>query len=209
MSTLAIFDFDNDRIVKPKGKRTPAKTISFCRLRRFIHIFQTEIDVVTPVKKIQVWEKSGFKPEDGIKVLEAIILKFGEGQRVWGKHSKTWIPEDVNNRLRKAYIERMCSAEIVRSHLRGIRGLGGLSYSTKVLRFLNPEHVVLDSILREELCLAETDYAEFANACSRAAECLNTNITPVDVESGLFAWIQILNPNQRKERWKRYRNEIC
>jgi hypothetical protein len=84
-----------------------------------------------------------------------------------------------------------------------IKGLGGLAYSTKMLRFLNPNHVVLDSILREEFCLTESDYSIFATHCRKIARTLE--VTPVDVESGLYAYVQIANPNQRLKDWNRYR----
>jgi len=61
-------------------------------------------------------------------------------------------------------------------------------------------HVVLDTILREELGLEPTDYETFAGHCRKIAAILG--VSPVDVESGLFAYVQIANPKQRSRYWK-------
>ncbi len=83
-----------------------------------------------------------------------------------------------------------------------IKGLG-VSFASKHLRFLFPEHCpVLDSILSSRLFyeLSADDYGRFAAACKRMAAELNSakidttfpgqsGWRPSDVEAALYAWI--------------------
>lgn len=80
----------------------------------------------------------------------------------------------------------------------------GVSFSSKHLRFLFPEHcAVLDSILSERLLydLSSSSYGEFCGACEKMATELNQARIPCpfpgapnpvwrpsDVEAALFAW---------------------
>jgi hypothetical protein len=62
--------------------------------------------------------------------------------------------------------------------------------------------VVLDSLINEEL--AERIYITFRKKCEDIAKAMYPPCSPADVEGGLFAWLQILNPNQTQPRWKRW-----
>lgn len=75
------------------------------------------------------------------------------------------------------------------------------SYASKLLRFVSPNFVVLDSILREELCGAMS-YTTFLDFCTEIASSLK--IKPVEVDSALFTFVQLAKPNQRKLMWKKY-----
>ena len=90
-----------------------------------------------------------------------------------------------------------------------IKGLGGLSYSTKMARFFNNQYVVLDSILRDELNITENDYDSFFNLCEKIKIDLKNKFeierNTSQIESAIFTWIQIINPNQRRPRWIKYR----
>jgi len=83
-----------------------------------------------------------------------------------------------------------------------IKGLG-VSFASKHLRFLFPEHCpVLDSILSNRLFyeLTADDYGKFAAACNGMADELNSAQIPTsfpgqstwrpsDVEAALYAWV--------------------
>jgi len=87
--------------------------------------------------------------------------------------------------------------------VREIKGLGSVSFASKHLRFLFPEHCpVLDSILSSRLLydLSTDGYLLFASACQAMAEELNkAKISttfpgqsfwrPSDVEAALYAWV--------------------
>jgi hypothetical protein len=197
-------DYQNNTIIKPQGKRTSATSIPFNELHKFIEIYNEVVDVKSPAAATTSWVTKGYPEEETIHVLYSVIVLFGGGHRIWEKFHRLYSSSigDINSLLIQAHQRRNDNADSLRKILGKIKGLGGLSYSTKMLRFLNPNHVVLDSILREELCINEVDYKVFADHCSRIAKILD--VTPVDVESGLFAFVQIMNPNQRKTTWKRY-----
>ena len=198
-------DYVNSTIKKPAGKRTPAKTIGFDELKRYINIFQEVVDVKSPTEAIAMWAKAGYPEALAMNVLHSVIVSFGGGHRIWGRFQKAYAASisNINSLLSEAYVKRDADANQLLGLITQIKGLGGLAYSTKMLRFLNANHVVLDSILREEFCLIESDYSIFANHCREIAATLG--VTPVDVESGLYAYVQIANPNQRLKDWNRYR----
>lgn len=199
-------DYQNNTIVKPQGKRTDAAIISFYELHRFIQIYHAVVDVKSPTTATMSWITKGYPEEEALQVLYSVIVLFGGGHRIWGKFHQLYASSrgDINALLIEAHQRRNDDVDSLRKILGRIKGLGELSYSTKMLKFLNPSHVVLDSILREELCLKEIDYNLFADHCNRISKILN--VTPVDIESGLFAFVQIMNPNQRKAVWKRYQS---
>ena len=198
-------NYATNTIEKPTGKRTPAGVIQFDDLKHFIEIFKEVVDVKSPTDAIASWVKGGYPEEQAIAVLYSVIVCFGGGHRIWGRYHDVYTASitNINSLLSRAHRRRNDDATNLRAILSNIKGLGGLAYSTKMLRFLNPNYVVLDSILREEFCLVESDYDVFATHCRKIAEALG--VTPVDVESGLYAYVQIANPNQRLKDWTRYR----
>lgn len=200
-------NFQENIINKSQGKRTPSSVIKFDELKHYIRIFKEVVDVKSPTDAVSLWVNSGFSRDYTIEVLYSVIVRFGGGHRNWGRFHKVYIStlDDINAFLAEAYIKRHEDVDCLRSILKNIKGLGSLSYSTKMLRFLNPNYVVLDSILQEELSLSTTDYKIFTNNCRRIAEILN--VEPVDVESGLYAYVQIANPDQRQKIWKQYQNK--
>jgi hypothetical protein len=198
--------YQTQTIDKPQGKRTPSCTIRFDELHQYFKVYKEVVDIDSPTTAVAAWVESGHTEENALQVLYSVIVRFGGGHRIWGKYHQSYAAtiSDVNATLVQAYQKRTDSVAALRAVLVQIKGLGGLSYGTKMLRFLNPNHVVLDSILREELCLQETDYETFAAHCRQIAQILS--IQPVDVESALFAFVQVKNPNQRKARWKQYQS---
>jgi hypothetical protein len=188
-------------VLKPVGCRTPAAEIDFHELLIYKWIYDEEIDTNTAHVAVQNWIKNGRPVSLVADVLYSIIVEFGEGFRIWGKFEKHYTRNDVqvNNELIAVF-----NAPDVFSALnaaKGIRGLGE-SYASKVLRFVSPNYVVLDSILRDELC-GQMDYTTFRDECDYIAQHLNLH--PVDIEASLFAYVQIANPCQRKRRWRQYR----
>jgi hypothetical protein len=201
-------NYQDKSIIKPQGKRTPASVIQFDELNRFIKIFKEVVDVNSPADAVALWVEAGYPQDQAIEILYSVIVRFGGGHRIWGRFHKVYSStvDEVNSFLREAHIRRHEDVDSLRAVLKNIKGLGSLSYSTKMLRFLNPNHVVLDSILQEEFCLSIVDYKIFATHCRRIAEILE--VDPVDIESGLYAYVQIANPAQRQKVWKQYQNEL-
>ena len=197
-------NYPDQYIAKPAGKRTPASRIPFGTVKQYMQIFQEVVDVQTATKAVDAWVRAGYPEEQVMGVLHAVIIQFGGGYRIWGRYHAlyTAATSEINTVLREAHLRREESVGTLRGILKNIKGLGSLSYSTKMLRFLNPHYVVLDSVLQDELGLSEADYHAFASHCRRIAETLGVN--PVDVESGLFAYVQIANPNQRQKAWRAY-----
>ena len=198
-------DYSNNKIEKPAGKRTPAKMIQFVELKQYIDRFKEVVDVRSPTDAIASWATAGYPEAQAMNVLYSVIVSFGGGHRIWGRFHKLYTSSirSVNSLLSEAHRKRDDDAKDLLAIITQIKGLGGLAYSTKMLRFLNTNHVVLDSILRKEFCLVESDYSLFASHCRRIAVILG--VTPVDVESGLYAYVQIANPDQRLKAWKSYR----
>lgn len=200
-------NYQDKNIVKPQGKRTPTRLIQFDELNRFIGIFKEVVDVKSPTDAVASWVKAGYPQEQAIAILHSVIVSFGGGHRIWGRFHKVYSVSvsEVNFFLREAHLRRDEDIDCLRAILKNIKGLGSLSYSTKMLRFFNPNYVVLDSILQEEFCLSNADYKAFATHCRQIAAILG--VDPVDVESGLYAYVQIANPDQRQKVWKHYQSE--
>lgn len=200
-------NYHNNTIEKPQGKRTSARIIQFDELNRYIEIFQKVVDITSPTKAVTLWIATGCSETHVVNVLYSVIVLFGGGYRIWGRFGAIYnsSTHKINEVLSYVYNHRDEDVDILRRELKQILGLGGLSYSTKMLRFLSPNHVVLDSILQEELCISEKDYHIFASHCRQIAKILQVNA--VDVESGLYAYVQIANPDQRKYAWKRYQEK--
>ena len=132
-----------------------------CVLRKVsIKIFQKVVDVESPTEAVASWIATNCSETQVINVLRSVIVDFGGGHRIWGKFGAGYnsSTHEINKILSSVYKHRDEDIDVLRGKLKRILGLGGLSYSTKMLRFLSPNHVVLDSILQEELCISEKDY---------------------------------------------------
>jgi hypothetical protein len=197
-------NYQTNTIEKPQGQRTPAGIIRFAELNRFIEIFKAVVDVKSPTDAVAAWVKAGYPQDQAIELLHAVIVRFGGGYRIWGRFHKVYrvSVNEVNAFLAEAHQRRDEDVDSLRAVLKNIKGLGSLSYATKMIRFLNPNYVVLDSILQEEFCLSQADYKSFVTHCRQIAERLEVN--PVDVESGLYVYVQLANPDQRQKVWKHY-----
>lgn len=195
-------NYQDKTIIKPNGIRTPVSRIGFDELNQYIKIYREVVDVQSPTVAVSAWVRNDFPEEQVAEVLYAVIVSFGGGHRIWGRFKEEYhtLRHEINGYLRYAYSRRNDDVTALRAILKNIRGLGSLSYSTKMLRFLNPDFVVLDSILKEEFCLTDSDYDTFATHCRQIAKILGVNA--VDIESGLYAYVQINNPNQRQNVWR-------
>ncbi len=197
-------DCKNKTISKPAGEYTPAGRITLDELVEYIDIFQKEIKETPAKVAVEQWKTSGFQAQHLEKLLYSIIVKFGEGHRIYGKWRDYYKQNayQVNQHLKDAYNSAAADTARALKSIRKVKGLGGQSYSTKVMRFFDSHYVILDSILRRELRLSSADYGQFKDDCKGIAAAIGK--TPSEVESGIFAWVQILNPKQRKKRWKKY-----
>jgi hypothetical protein len=217
-------DFFKKTISKPKGKRTPAANITFDELDQFIKIWNVEIGKMLACARTEInkWRIAG-RPTSQIRdVLHGIVVIFGEGNRfVWPK-VKTFLSvgqQAANGAIKNVdtNISKLTTTNILllfqQMHL--IKGLGskhipssnlisGCSYSSKVLRCLCDDYVVLDDLFEDEL--GERYYIDFREKCEAIGKAMNPSRSAAEVESGLYAWLQILNPCQKKLRWKKYQN---
>lgn len=206
--------YTNETLSKQKGIRTNACKINIEKLNSLIDIFENEIDVKKPTEVFDLWVQNKFDTKYTLELLESIIVIFGEGYRIWGRFKDYYEAEiyDVNNVLIEAYSVRDSGINKLLEKIQQIKGLGGLSYSTKMARFFNNRYVVLDSILRDELNITEGDYNTFFSLCLEIKTDLKNKFgierNNSQIESGIFAWIQIINPEQKKKRWKKYRENF-
>lgn len=205
-------NIQNKTISKLQGKRTPATTITFAQLDGFIGIWSNEVGpmLTSATSEIIKWRKA-FRPPTQIRdVLHGIIVIFGEGKRfVWPRVNKSLAGDgaiaantaitSVDNNISTITATNIL---ILFRHLASIKGLGKPSYASKVLRCLSDEHVVLDNMVKDEL--DEHVYVDFRQKCEDVAKAMCPPRSPAEVEGGLFAWLQILNPKQKKLRWKQF-----
>jgi hypothetical protein len=128
-------------------------------------------------------------------------VDFGEGWRVWGRYFKKRSDWDAVNNISKLAQHKADLGEISEaiSTLSSVRGLG-FSYASKLARFMNPDAVVLDSILCRELGISEDGYSQFLRDCFSTSRILG--VTASQVESGIFAWVQICRRGKKKRRWR-------
>ena len=129
--------------------------------------------------------------------------------RIWGKWQGLYAraPERVNAALSVAHRRRTDEAAVLLQIICPGEGLRKKAYGTKMLRFINPAlYVVLDEQLRNELGLAESDYDAFASHCQRIGR--QANMTAGDVESALYAYVQVNNPTQRSNDWLWARSKL-
>ena len=195
-------DINEKYIFKPEGERTPASKIPFSDLQKYLNIFSKEINTHDASEAYKLWQTEGMKEEAIPHLLKTIIVSFGEGYRIWGRFADYYVEnaKEINTHMIAAH-----NAPDANSALEEIRNINvlGESYASKVLRFINSNYVVLDSILRDEMC-GNIEYQEFTDICSEIGNAIN--ITPVEVESALFAFVQIANPNQRRLRWRQHQS---
>jgi hypothetical protein len=188
-------------VVKPQGATTPAAIIPFEDLITYGVIFSSEVDTGTAISATSAWLQGGQVSGFALDLLHSVIVDFGEGHRIWGRFSAYYAAdiEAVNEHLIAAFgaPDRIAA----QAHLRKIRGLGGEAYSTKMLRFINPDYVVCDSVLRAELC-GQMPYEQFLDDCRFVAAHIGESA--VFVESSLYAYVQVAKPGQRKHRWRQY-----
>jgi hypothetical protein len=160
--------------------------------------------------EIKKWRLARRPPGQIRDVLHGIIVIFGEGKRfVWPRVNKSLAGSgaiaantaitSVDNNISTITASNILS---LFRHLASIKGLGKTSYASKVLRCLSDEHVVLDNMVKDEL--GENVYVDFRQKCEDIAKAMRPPTSPAEVESGLFAWLQILNPKQKKIRWKQF-----
>lgn len=200
-----MINFENLLITKTVGENTPESEISITLLNQLIDVFEQEIPVQETTEVFNMWRNNHYPADQIIGVLHAIIVEFGEGFRIWGKHSQYFADNhvDINNRLSNLCINH--NAALV-DDLMNIKGIGP-SYATKIARFINPDYVVLDSILCAELGLTNNHYNYFLNLCNQIKEALQQQgiiRSNAQIESGIFTWVQLLKPNQRRHRWRRH-----
>jgi hypothetical protein len=219
-------NFKKQTIGKPVGKRTPSGIITFHQLQEFINIWKVEIGPMLDSARaiINKWRKDK-RPEAQIHdVLKGIVVGFGEGsRRPWPCIQRFLASPNGNNttianRAVTAVdgnIKKFTEANILSlfSQLAQIKGLGSkntkhtslisnCSYSSKVLRSLCDDYVVLDDLFEDEL--GERYYIDFRQKCEAIGKAMKPFRSPAEVESGLYAWLQILKPCQGKLRWKKY-----
>ena len=195
----SIIDTTCTKIIKANGD-----AINFPQLGKYIVAFKAVINEKSAEAALKKWQQSGFDENCTLEVLRSVIVDFGEGYRIWGKFHGYYQENvcQINSLLKNALELAISNPEQSLVSIRQIKGLGGQSYSTKLMRFLNPDYVVLDSILKTELKLDKGDYEQFKQDCITIAK--NIHMTASEVESGIFAWVQIMKPTQRKKRWKQY-----
>lgn len=207
-------EYSNNILRKGEGQRTPISQINIKVLNSLIDVFEKEINVKDASKIFQLWVNSNFDSQHTVNLLYSIIVTFGEGYRIWGRFNSYYNDnlENINATLIRAYNIKNDGIAPFLKEIQTIRGLGGLSYSTKMARFFNNEFVVLDSILREELGINENQYNYFLEVCSQIKIDLiakyDVQRSNSQIESGIFTWIQIINPNQRRKRWSQYANQF-
>lgn len=204
---LFMINFENLSITKTTGANTPESEISITILNQLIDVFEQEIPVQATTEVFNLWRNNHYPADRIMGVLNAIIVGFGEGFRIWGKHSHYFADNhvDINNLLSNLCVNH--NPALV-DDIMQIKGIGP-SYATKIARFINPDYVVLDSILCAELGLTSNDYNYFLNLCDQIKEALQgQGITRsnAQIESGIFTWVQLLKPNQRKRRWRRHQH---
>ena len=194
---MPYIDFEKYEISDLNGNIFPFnETLQAC-----ISHFNKVINTKSSIDNYNLW-KNDPNPNHSKEFIKAVVLDFGEGWRIWGKHFS-----NVNqwNDINKILIE----AQTIINHgdvsgsieqLLKVKGLGP-SYASKVARFLSPEAVVLDSILSEALNLKyKKDYGKFCLDCSKIAAKLNCE--PREIESAIFTWVQICRNGKKKERWQ-------
>jgi len=199
--------FENPLVTKTAGANTPESEISIALLDQLIDIFEQEIPVQATTLVLNNWRNNNYPADQIIDVLHAIIVMFGEGFRIWGRHGQYYTDNyiDINHRLSNLCLN--LNAALV-DDIMEIKGIGP-SYATKIARFINPNYVVLDSILCAELGLTNNDYNYFTNLCNQIRVALHVQgITRsnAQIESGIFTWVQLLKPHQRKLRWRRHQD---
>ncbi|MEI6715428.1 MAG: hypothetical protein WCO60_16850 [Verrucomicrobiota bacterium] len=193
-------DLIKNVILKPQGKHTQSAIVPFHCLRCYLDIYHKEINTKSAISAIQAWKESGQSPANALRVLESVIVDFGGGHRIWGKYN-IYYSENVS--FINEQLKTLFKQEDIDSALKSATDIQGLgeSYGSKLLRFVSPDFVVLDSILREELC-GNMPYAEFNGLCSQIANVIG--VTPVDVEAALFTFVQLAKPEQRKQMWRQH-----
>jgi hypothetical protein len=194
---MAYIDFEKQELSDLKGNLFPFnETLHLCLLY-FYKVINSKSAINEHVKWLKNPTKIAAK-----EFLKAVVVDFGEGGRVWGKHfSKLNQWDDVNKLLIEAQ-KIIDQGDVTGSieKLLKIKGLGP-SYATKVARFLSPDAVVLDSVLSKELDLDyEQDYRKFRLDCSKIATKLKCQ--PREIESSIFTWVQICRNGKKKKRWQ-------
>ena len=204
-------------ISKPVGKSTPAATLTYSDLIKYIFYWHKVVGPLLAASRISIdtWRNSGRSSRHIHEVLRSIIVTFGEGSpRPWDTHTTLFLSHATNLRTSNAILSTVDTAitdftpTAIHHHftaLRGIRGLGSHSYGSKVLRCLSDGHVVFDNRIENELVY--TSYTEFRDDCVKIATALGLGFDPADVEGGLFVWIQLLLPPGRgHSRWAPFKN---
>ena len=194
---MAYIDFEKQELTDLKGNLFPFKeTLQLCVL-----YFNKVINTKSAINEHEKWLKNPTKIASK-EFIKAVILDFGEGGRVWGKHFSKLNQWDDANRLLIEAQKKIDKGDVAGSieQLLNIKGLGP-SYASKVARFLSPDAVVLDSVLSKELDLDyQQDYREFRLNCSKIATKLNCQ--PREIESSIFTWVQICRNGKKKKRWQ-------
>ncbi len=200
-------------VSKPKGTTTPAATLAYSDLVKYIKYWHKEVGPLLAKARstIDIWRTAGRPHKHITDVLFDIVVTFGEGKRfVWPQvngHLLSAGEAGANTAI--AGIDSTIGTlnkPIISSHfkaLRVIKGLGKPPYGSKVLRCLSDDHVVFDSRIEDELL--EADYFGFRQKCSDIAAALGGGFSAADVEGGLFVWVQLLLPKGKGHaRWKKY-----
>jgi hypothetical protein len=163
--------------------------------------------------EINKWRIAGQPAKQIGNVLYGVIVSFGEGNRfVWPIVKKFLSGHSAATNTAIKDVDKNISIITPRNistlfaQLAKINGLGSKSYSSKVLRCLCDIHVVLDNLIESEL--GERIYLDFRQKCYDIGKATRPPCSPADVEGGLFVWLQILNPKQRRRRWKRWQASI-
>lgn len=194
---MSYIDFEKHELTDLKGNLFPFnETLQSCIL-----YFNKVINTKSAINEYEKWLKNPTKIASK-EFVKAVIVDFGEGWRIWGKHFSKLDQWDDINRILIDSKKTIDQGDVARSidQLLKIKGLGP-SYASKVARFLSPDAVVLDSILSEALDLDyQRDYRKFHLDCSKIATKLKCQ--PRDIESAIFTWVQICRDGKKKKRWQ-------
>ena len=212
-------------ISKPKGKRTPAATVTFNQLSYYIGIWKLVVGpmLASTRNSISQWRNAGQPASQVRNVLNAIIITFGAGHRVWPKVDKFLKKANGSNTANKAVVTvdgnatKLSAINIISlfAQLKTIKGLGskesfqmisGCSYASKVLRCLSDKHVVLDDLIEDEL--DEWFYLGFRKKCEDIGKAMSPTQLPAEVEGGLYAWLQLINPHQSQRCWRQHQKNV-
>jgi hypothetical protein len=202
-------DEQQARFTKPHGKLTPGFSIRFQTVPALYRAFNHAVQTNAAETEVAAWVASGFSPDLCFALLHAIIVVFGGGCRIWGRQ-KGWYLSNrdcVARALRAAYQHAQeDDIPAALGSLREIKGLGQVSYGSKMLRFFTAKCPVLDDRIRSDCQYTVGQYVDFAQHCCTVASLCGGGTSAVMVEASLYAAIQINYDRQRDRAWLQLRD---